>query len=93
MIIKTKHLILRPFQKGDEFDLLEYLKEPTVNCFLDMKINSIEETINEVNERIKESKYYFAIGLESENKVIGEIEADGKSCNFTFNINGTFSPC
>lgn len=83
MIIKTKHLILRPFQKRDEFDLLEYLKEPTVNCFIDMKIYNIEEAINEVNKRIKKSEYYFAIVLESENKVIGEIEADGKSSNFT----------
>ena len=39
MIIKTKHLILRSFHNGDEFDLLEYLKEVTVNCFIDMKIN------------------------------------------------------
>lgn len=93
MIIKTKHLILRSFQNGDEFDLLEYLKEVTVNCFIDMKINKIEEAINEVNERIKKSEYYFAIVLESENKVIGEIEVDGKSCNFTSKINDTFSPC
>ena len=93
MIIKTKHLILRPFPNGDEFDLLEYLKEVTVNCFIDMKINKIEEAINEVNERIKKSEYYFAIVLESENKVIGEIEVDGKSCNFTSKIYDTFSPC
>ena len=93
MIIKTKHLILRPFQNGDEFDLLEYLKKVTVNCFIDIKINKIEEAINEVNKRIKKSEYYFAIVLESENKVIGEIEVDGKSCNFTSKINDTFSPC
>lgn len=93
MIIKTKHLILRSFQNGDEFELLEYLKEVTVNCFIDMKINKIEEAINEVNERIKKSEYYFAIVLESKNKVIGEIEVDGKSCNFTSKINDTFSPC
>lgn len=93
MIIKTKRLILRPFQKGDEFDLLEYLKEPCVNCFADMKINTFEEATKAINERIEKQEFYFAIFLQSENKVIGEINASVESSNFVSKINDTFSPC
>lgn len=41
MVLETERLILRPFKEGDENDVFEYLKEPAVNCFIDMKLDSI----------------------------------------------------
>lgn len=38
MRIETERLLLRPFQEGDAEDVFEYLKEPAVNCFADMKL-------------------------------------------------------
>ena len=40
MVIETERLILRPFAEGDAADVYEYLKEPAVNCFADMKLHS-----------------------------------------------------
>jgi RimJ/RimL family protein N-acetyltransferase len=61
MRIETERLLLRPFQEGDAEDVFEYLKEPAVNCFADMKLNSIEEARQEVLKRSSETEYYFAI--------------------------------
>lgn len=43
MTIETGRLILRPFTERDAEDAYEYLKEPPVNCFACMKLNSLEE--------------------------------------------------
>ena len=40
-MIETTRLTLRPFRESDAEDVLEYLHEPAVNCFADMKINSL----------------------------------------------------
>ena len=53
-IIETTRLILRPFQEGDAADVLEYLKEPMVNCFASMKLNSLEAAKMAVQERMKD---------------------------------------
>lgn len=88
MIVETKRLILRPFKKEDAHDVFEYLKNPTVNCFNDMKLNTLDEVKNELNKRQNDDKYYFAIVLKDSGKVIGEIftclEKDNPD---------TFSPC
>lgn len=55
--------------------MFEYLKELAVNCFADMKLNSIEEARQEVLKRTSETEYYFAIVLKKSGKVIGEIDA------------------
>lgn len=71
MIIETERLILRPFQEADAADVYEYLKEPAVNCFACMKMNSIHEAIAEMKERGAETEFTFAIVLKSTGKVIG----------------------
>ena len=43
MIIETERLVLRPFTEEDAGDVLEYLREPAVNCFACMKLNFLEE--------------------------------------------------
>ena len=62
MIIEIERLILRPFQEEDAADVYEYLKEPAVNCFTCMKMNSLDEAKAEMQERSKETEYLCAIG-------------------------------
>jgi len=96
MIIETDRLILRPFTESDAADVLEYLREPAVNCFASMKLNSLDEARAEMNKRCSETEYYFAITLKDTGKVIGEIEAYPESDDPTDGNNrqqDTFSPC
>ncbi len=51
MTIETERLILRPFLEADAEDVYEYLKEPLVNCFACMKLDSVEAARAEVRER------------------------------------------
>ena len=95
MIIKTERLVLRPFSESDARDVLEYLKEPAVNCFADMKLADLDEARDAVKKRTCETEYLFAIALKDGGKVIGEIEAyperaEAHSKNMPAD---TFSPC
>ncbi len=94
-MIETSRLILRPFREEDAADLYEYLKESMVHCFASMKVNSLEEAQQAVQERARDKEYYFAIVLKENCKVIGEIDAmpetpapDEKNA-----VLDTFSPC
>ncbi len=95
-MIETDRLILRPFREGDAEDVFEYLKEPMVNCFACMKLNSLEEARKAVLERAEDAEYTFAIVLKDTGKVIGEIDAHPESSqpdkaeNYAMD---TFSPC
>ena len=94
--IETERLILRSFCEDDAEDVFEYLKEPTVNCFACMKLNSLEEATAAVKEKAKHGGYCFAIVLKESGTIIGEIEAypesshpdKAESCAVD-----TFSPC
>ena len=94
-MIETKRLILRPFHETDAEDVFEYLKQPLVNCFANMKLNSIDEAKEEVAKREKETEYYFAIVLKENGKVIGEIEAypQRTAPDEEYAERDTFSPC
>ena len=97
-MITTERLILRPFTENDAADLLEYLHEPTVHCFFDMKISSMDEAKEEAVKR-KETDCYFAIELKDTGKVIGEIfvHPDGEGmeedCSEGGYSDDTYSPC
>ena len=95
MIIETERLILRPFYESDAEDVLEYLKEPAVNCFANMKLNSLEEANVELKKRVGETEYYFAIVLKDSDKVIGEIDAypEHSEPHDASSPLDTFSPC
>lgn len=95
MMIETERLLLRPFMESDAADVLEYLREPAVNCFADMKLESFEKAKEEVKNRIGETEYYFAIVLKDEGKVIGEIDAypERGEPHDTSSALDTFSPC
>lgn len=92
-MIETERLILRPFQEGDETDLLEYLQNPEVHCFADMKIDSLEQAKKEVAERAKDNGLYLAITLKETGKVIGEVFAHAEGTDPTSKVLDTFSPC
>lgn len=95
MTIETERLILRSFYESDAEDVLEYLREPSVNCFANMKLNSLEEAKTELKKRVDETEYYFAIVLKKSDKVIGEIEAypEHGEPHDTSSPLDTFSPC
>lgn len=96
MILETERLILRPFTEEDAADVLEYLREPAVNCFACMKLNSLEEAKAEMQKRCGETEYYFAITLKDTGKVIGEIDAypeTGEQHSDENDPKDTFSPC
>ena len=60
-MIETPRLILRPFSPEDAGDVLEYLREPLVNCFACMKLNTLEEAQAEMQKRLPQTEYCFAI--------------------------------
>ena len=69
-MIETERLLLRPFFESDAEDLLAYLKEPLVNCFACMKLNTSEEAKEEAKRRAKDAEYCFAIVLKENGKVV-----------------------
>lgn len=95
MIIETERLLLRPFLESDAADVLEYLREPVVNCFASMKLDSLEEAKEKMKKRTGETEYYFAIVLKDAGKVIGEIDAypERGEPHDTSSPFDTFSPC
>ena len=94
-MIETERLLLRPFIEKDAADVFEYLREPAVNCFASMKLDSLAEAKEEMKKRAGETEYYFAIVLKETGKVIGEIEAypERGEPHDTSTPLDTFSPC
>ena len=50
-----------------------------MNCFANMKLETLEDAKKQIEKRIKEKNLLFAIVLKESNKVIGEIDADKES--------------
>lgn len=74
----------------------EYLHKPAVNCFVCMKLETLEDAKAEIKNRIGETEYYFAITLKENGKVIGEINAYPETGETHADENtprDTFSPC
>ena len=94
-MIETERLLLRPFAESDAADAFEYLKNPTVNCFACMKVNSLAEAKKAVCDRAEDKEYYFAIVLKETGTVIGEIDAmpENPAPDEKDAVLDTFSPC
>ena len=91
-MIETERLVLRPFRESDAADVLEYLREPAVNCFACMKLASVEAARDEIKRRAKD-ELYLAIALKGSGKVIGEIFAHPEGTDPEDEVMDTFSPC
>ena len=91
-MIETERLILRPFMPGDAEDVLEYLAAPTVNCFADMKLDSLEAAKTALKNRIGDA-FYLAIVLKESGKVIGELFGHPEGSGPEDETMDTFSPC
>ena len=74
--IETKRLLLRPFCEDDAADVLEYLSGPLPHCFVELKLNTLDEARAEVVKRSSDTEYCFAIVLKETGRVIGEIDAE-----------------
>ncbi len=92
MQLETERLILRPFLPDDAEALLLYLKKPSVNCFMDMKLETLEQAKEAAIERSND-ELYLAIVLKETNRVIGEIFAHAESTDPADSVQDTFSPC
>lgn len=94
MQLETERLLLRPFVLEDAEDLFSYLHEPAVNCFMSMKLATLDDAKKGILERIKDdSGLYFAIVLKENGKVIGEIFSHAEAAESSERIPDTFSPC
>ncbi len=91
-MIETERLILRPFMLDDAADVLEYLAAPTVNCFADMKLDSLGAAKAEMENRIGDA-FYLAIVLKESGKVIGELFGRPEGTGPEDETLDTFSPC
>lgn len=94
MKIETQRLLLRPFVREDTADLFAYLHEPTVHCFMDMKLDTMDDAEQAIAERMKDdSGLYLAITLKDSGKVIGEIFSHAESTSPSGKEQDTYSPC
>lgn len=91
MYIETERLILRQFTEADAGDVFEYLHEPAVHCFYDMKLATVEAAAEEVRRR-GDDEYYLAIALKETGRVIGEICAHPEDTGPADKTPDTFSP-
>lgn len=92
--LETERLLLRPFLPEDAKDLFAYLHEPSVHCFMDMKLNTLEEAQKAALERSQDDTgLYFAIVLKETQQVIGEIFSHAEGTDPTESVLDTFSPC
>ena len=92
--LDTWRLTLRACRVTDAADVYEYLRVPQSSCFACMKLDTLEDAEAEMQRRMTESEYYFAIVLKETGKVIGEIFS-GPECdaNDILGMADTYSPC
>ncbi|ABC23027.1 GNAT family N-acetyltransferase [Rhodospirillum rubrum] len=70
--IQTDRLILRNFKQGDAADLLAYLHQPRVSCFLSLKLEDLGAAEAEVKTR-STSDEHIAVCLRTPDKLIGDM--------------------
>lgn len=70
--VETKRLIIRNFVEKDAAGLFEYLKSPSVSCFFDLKLGSMEDAVKEVVKRAQDDQY-VAVCLKDSDTLIGDM--------------------
>jgi RimJ/RimL family protein N-acetyltransferase len=88
-IVDTPRLILRNFQAEDATDLFAYLQNPTVSCFLSLKLEHIDSAIAEAKKRSM-SDDYIAVCVKDEGTLVGDLFAIREED--TFSVGWNFNP-
>ncbi|WP_353166224.1 GNAT family N-acetyltransferase [Empedobacter brevis] len=83
-LFNTERLIVRRFKESDGSALFDYFEKPRVNCFIDEKLNSIEEANTEVLKRIADVSQFVVCLLDD--TLIGNLFAYAEHENDTFNL-------
>lgn len=88
MNIETTRLRLRYFQEKDAENLFAYLSCPTVNCFAQNVVNTVDQALDVIRKR-QQSQDYIAVCLKDTDELIGELffmpEEDSYSVGWNFN--------
>ena len=92
MKLETERLLLRPFEPKDVSDLYEYLREPSVHCFADMTLHTMEDARKGIEERMGD-ELYLALELKETGRVIGEIFSHAEATDPANQNMDTYSPC
>ncbi len=74
MRITTPRLVLRPLTDADAPALLAYWSEPTVNCFADMKMESVNDAVRYIRDTVHADEH-FGVCLH-DGTLIGDMLAD-----------------
>jgi len=87
--IETNRLILRNFTEQDAEGLFAYTSDPRVNCFLDGKMDNLDQALEEVRKKSTDDSQ-IAVALKEDNTLIGELfamkeEPDTFSVGWNFN--------
>lgn len=69
ILTTTPRLIIRAFKHKDALALFDYLSSPRTPCFQDEKLNSLEDAIDEVDRRARDTGQ-FAVCLKETDGII-----------------------
>lgn len=88
-VFESERLIMRNFKASDAAGLFEYHSCPRVNCFVDEKLNTLDDAIADAEERSKD-ELQFAVCLKENDALIGNLfavkeEPDTFSVGWNFN--------
>ena len=84
MNLKTRRLLLRPFQESDAADLYEYAKDPRVGPIAGWPVHTSVENSREIIRTVFAAPNTFAVAERETGKVIG-------SAGFTAQARGGFA--
>lgn len=77
ILITTPRLIIRTFKHKDAPALYDYLSSPRTPCFHDEKLNSLEDAIEEIDRRSRDTTQ-LAVCLKESDELIGHLFADNR---------------
>ncbi len=89
-LFKTERLIIRRFKETDAENLFDYFEKPRVNCFIDEKLNTLEESRAEVLKRSTDASQY-AVCL-PDDMLIGNLFAYPEHGGDTFGVGWNINP-
>ncbi|QXV66859.1 GNAT family N-acetyltransferase [Mucilaginibacter sp. 21P] len=88
---QTDRLVVRQFSGSDAAQLFSYLYSPTVNCFADEKLATMEEALLEASRK-QQDPTQFAVCLNDHDLLIGHLFAieEGDTYNIGWNFNPAY---